>query len=318
MTDTLEVPKRKVGPQHTDGRKPDVDAAVEALDGMIERLLNEPGAFREYLKYSGAMHSYSMYNMLLIMVDAYRRQQQDIAAAETGADVDPERWDRSLLTMGFHGWKNMGRMVRKGSKAIALLAPVIINVKDDETGEKRTKLIGFKIIHKTFHVQDTDGPDFEPMVPIPPDANGENEKNMCRVLSKVALNDCGVSAIKRDDEHDTKLGKAHGCYVPSTGEVWIKSTNSYAHAAKTLIHEMAHCVAEHGKAINYQQQRAACEAIAEGVAFVVMEHYGYDTADYSVPYIAQWTGDTDTVKQCLKDISDVSKLIITKVDAARS
>ena len=78
------------------------------------------------------------------------------------------------------------------------------------------------------------------------------------------------------------LGQANGCMLPAKAAdtlkmdentIIIKSTLDYAHAAKTLAHEMAHVVAEHGKVTNYHSEataRAACEAIAEGAAFVVM------------------------------------------------
>ena len=77
-------------------------------------------------------------------------------------------------------------------------------------------------------------------------------------------------------------------------------------------------IAQPRKATTYNSDataKAAYEAIAEGAAFVVMTHYGYDTTDYSVPYIAGWAKDTNVVKQVLKDIGDVAKTIITKTDA---
>jgi antirestriction protein ArdC len=294
---TLEKPKQ-VGPRSTEGKRPEVDAAVEKLDSAIERLLNEPGALREYLRYKGAMHHYSWNNLLLIMIDAWQREL-----------------DGPILTMGYQGWKKQGRNVRKGSKAIALFKPVIIKLDEPDEQGRMSKCVGFEIIRKTFHVQDTDGPDFEPPLPIPPDANGENERNLCKWLSRTALDDCGITKIIRSSENDKKLGQANGCYVPSTSEIWIKSDITYGHAAKTLAHEMAHCIVEHGKTVNYASERGVCEAIAEGAAFVVMSHYGYDTSDYSVPYIGAWAGDTTTVKQVLKDIADVAKAIIDKTTA---
>jgi hypothetical protein len=213
----------------------------------------------------------------------------------------------------------------------------LIKDQDTETGKITTKLIGFKIINKTFHVQDTDGPEFETPTPKPmhdTDDTIESSRNLCRWLSRTALDDLGVPHVKRSKETDKFLKQAQGCMIGeqksdkarkmleaeglTEGDIIIKSTLSYAQAAKTLAHEMAHTVAEHGKVTNYHtdtQQRAACEAIAEGAAFVVMSHYGYDTTDYTVPYIAGWAQDTNTVKQVLKDISDVAKVIIDKTDA---
>lgn len=347
MSTTAEVPAKRVGPQHTDGRRPEVDAAVDKLDKAIERFINDPKAFGQFLKYKGRMHNYSWNNTMLILIDAWMRETEARLALEQCTDDDEaaalrhelELWETGgVITMGYRGWQGVGRQVRKGSKAIALFKPVLVKDLDAEplpSGKPRLKCVGFEIIHKTFHIQDTDGPEYDTPTPKPmhdTDDNIENSKNLCRWLSRTALDDFGVPKIMRDAKSDRLLGQAQGCMLPKTqtitrgGEkvtlyentIIISSKLSYAQAAKTLTHEIAHVVAEHGKVTNYQsdaQARAACETIAEGAAYVVMAHYGYDTNDYTVPYIAGWAKDTAVVKQVIKDISDVAKAIIDKVDA---
>ena len=348
MTDTAETPVRRVGPQDTDGKRPEVDKQVAKLAAAVDSFINDPSTFREYLRMLGAMHNYSWNNTALILIDkAYRKMAEQQLSDEwkkanprkrKGNPYDPERWDKATITMGYGGWRQQGRQVVKkatednpnGSQAIALFKPVIIKVQDKETGKIETKCIGFEVIHKTFHVQDTDGPDYETPNPKPmrdTDETVEASRNLCRWLSRTALDDLGVPKIIRDKKGDKILGGANGAMLPEKAAatlkmdentIIIKSTLDYAHAAKTLAHEMAHVVAEHGKVTNYHSEataRAACEAIAEGAAFVVMSHYGYDTTDYTVPYIAGWSKDANTVKQVLKDIGDVAKTIITKTDA---
>lgn len=54
----------------------------------------------------------------------------------------------AVNVMGFHQWKKVGRSVKKGSKAIWILAPMIVNVeKEKENGEAEilTHLICKKI-----------------------------------------------------------------------------------------------------------------------------------------------------------------------------
>lgn len=353
---TAETPVRRVGPQDTDGKRPEVDKQVEKLAKAVDSFINDPSTFREYLRMLGAMHNYSWNNTALILIDKwYRKMQEQELFTEYGKGkskawlkanpnpYDPERWDKATITMGYGGWRKQGRQVVKkassdnpnGSQAIALFKPVIIKVQDKETGKIETKCIGFEIIHKTFHVQDTDGPDYDTPTPKPmhdTDETREASQHLCRWLSRTALDDLGVPKIMRDKKTDRLLGEAQGGMIGKeqtitrNGEkvtleentIMVKSTLDYCQAAKTLAHEMAHVIAEHGKVTNYHsdgQARAACEAIAEGAAFVVMTHYGYDTTDYSVPYIAGWAKDTNVVKQVLKDIGDVAKVIITKTDA---
>lgn len=341
-----ETPVKRVGPQSTNGKRPEVDAAVDRLVTVYERFRNDPSAFRMFLWLKGRMHKYSENNLALIMIDAWLRQEEEQQKYDAwkkanprkrkGNPYDPSRWDKAMLAMGYTDWQNAGRQVIKrksddnpdGSQAIALFAPIF--VKDqDETGKIKDKLIGFKVIARTFHVQDTVGPEFETPTPKRMDdaddeETVENTKRLCRLLSRTALDDLGVPKIIRDASGDKKLGMAQGCLVTKAkgsiaeNTIIIKSTMSYAQSAKTLAHEMAHVVAEHGKVTNYHsdaQQRAACEAIAEGAAFVVMSHYGYDTTDYTVPYIAGWATDENTLRQVIKDISDVAKAIINKTEA---
>lgn len=297
----------RVGPRSTDGKRPDVDKAVAKLDKLVTVMLNDPALFKTFLRYKGAMHNYSWGNLCLIYWDYLQRGL-----------------DGPVVTMGFHGWKAMGRMVRKGSKAIELLKPIIITKEvDDPTApggkRKETRCVGFEIIRKTFHIQDTDGPDYDPPTPKPMEDESDEQReastNLCKWLTRMAL-DAGITKVRRDADTDAKLRDAHGCYRPDTDEIWIRSDLSMAQAAKTLTHEIAHYIAEHGKAVAYTtRSRPACEAIAEGAAFVVMSHFGYDTEAYTAPYVAGWTQDANVFKMVLRDITDVSKAIIDKTTA---
>lgn len=352
------TPIRKVGPQNTDGKRPEVDEMVDKLDKAIERFLSDPSAFRVYLRMMAARKKpLSWLNTAYTYIDAMGRVQEleECIAVEK----DKERkaalqckldafQTGGVVTLGYKGWQGQGRQVVAGrnktgdilgSRAIPLLAPILVRDKEDldESGKPKLKCIGFEVIHKTYHVQDTDGPEYETPTPKPmvdeSDEQAEQSRNLCRWLSHTALEYLGVPKIMRDAKSDRLLGSAQGCMIPKAqtitrnGEkvtveestIIIKSTLSMAQAAKTLTHEIAHVVAEHGKVTNYHNDhtaRAACEAIAEGTAFVVMSHFGYDTSGYTVPYIAGWTGDTNTVKQVLKDIGDTAKFIIEKVEGA--
>ena len=67
---------------------------------------------------------------------------------------------------------------------------------------------------------------------------------------------------------------------------------SDAHAAKTAIHEAAHAILHtdvDGKGTTEPDQ-ATCELEAESVAYVVAGLHGLDTSDYSVGYVASWSG----------------------------
>jgi hypothetical protein len=75
--------------------------ALEQLGAALERGQSE--MLRTYLAAMGKFHRYSLRNALLIT--AQRPDAQRVA--------------------GFHTWRRLGRMVRKGEHGIAILAPVV-------------------------------------------------------------------------------------------------------------------------------------------------------------------------------------------------
>ena len=69
-------------------------------------------------------------------------------------------------------------------------------------------------------------------------------------------------------------------------------------AAKTFIHEAAHVILGHtDDYAEYVEHRGLMETEAESVAYVVAGLVGFDTAAYSVGYIAGWSGaDVELIK----------------------
>ena len=61
---------------------------------------------------------------------------------------------------GYRQWKQVGRHVKKGSKAIYILVPRITKADDSVTGEEETILTGF-VCRPVFRVEDTGGDPLE-------------------------------------------------------------------------------------------------------------------------------------------------------------
>ena len=61
-----------------------------------------------------------------------------------------------------------------------------------------------------------------------------------------------------------------------------------------------------------------CEAVAEGVAFVVASHCAMDTERYSAPYIPGWSADINRVRRLLERIANLSTQIIERPSANQS
>ncbi len=81
-------------------------------------------------------------------------------------NIPASRWsllNRTLMffagtndARGFNQWKQVGRHVKKGSKAFTILAPRFITKQTDEDEEAKTVLVGFLAV-PVFRVEDTEG-----------------------------------------------------------------------------------------------------------------------------------------------------------------
>lgn len=81
-------------------------------------------------------------------------------------------------------------------------------------------------------------------------------------------------------------------------------------AAKTLVHETAHAVADHHGC----HARNDAETVAEGAAYVVLAHFGIDTSTYSFPYIAAWAADRAVLTRNLAGVQQTAHTIITGIE----
>src|SRR5947209_15237 len=89
-------------------------------------------------------------------------------------DVPCRRWSwRNQLIAMFHGvdargfrqWREVGRFVRPGERGFAILVPVLQNRPDEESGQPKPVVVGFKSAI-VFDVRQTDG---RPLPPPDPD-----------------------------------------------------------------------------------------------------------------------------------------------------
>ena len=71
----------------------------------------------------------------------------------------------------------------------------------------------------------------------------------------------------------------------------------------------AHYLADHRGQID----RRDAETVAEGAAFVVMAHHGFDTGGYSFPYLAPWAQEVAVLKRNVQEVQRVAHLLITAI-----
>ncbi len=119
-------------------------------------------ALEDYLAAVAKFHKYSFRNLVLIT----------------------SQWPEAAYVAGFHTWRSMDRIVKKGKSGIAILAPVIrrackgnrtvANIEARADGHKAktddsTDPMGTRVVY-VFDISQTEGKEFSPVTPI---ANSE-------------------------------------------------------------------------------------------------------------------------------------------------
>lgn len=115
------------------------------------------------------------------------------------------------------------------------------------------------------------------------------------------------------------LGTAKGYYEPLNHKIALNSLNTESENVMTLVHETAHALM-HNKESTYAKEYKGLnvkELEAELTSFVVNKHFGIDTSEQTIPYIASWTDNLKNIKDVessLKDIQHTSSRIINGIE----
>src|SRR3954464_9143746 len=129
-------------------REPNSDpvaASLLQLERSVEAI-QDSDTFRAYLTAQARFHNYSWGNVLLIL---------------------GQRPDASRVA-GYRTWQSLGRQVRRGEKAIRIIAPAYYKKKerDEQTGEDTERQVTFFRGVSVFDVSQTDGAPL-PEIPVP-------------------------------------------------------------------------------------------------------------------------------------------------------
>jgi hypothetical protein len=169
-------------------------------------------------------------------------------------------------------WKDMDRQVLKGSKAKAILRPLMFNEINDK-GEKEQKVGGFKWQNSVFEASDTEGADLPEYQPPAWDRT-------------LALGTLGIQQVAFEQLNGNIQGFSRD------REVAINPVAVYPF--KTLIHEIGHVVLKHTTPEGleeYRSHRGLMEFQAEGTAYLAMNELDaldqFNAAE-SRGYITHW------------------------------
>lgn len=255
------------------------DALTKLEDGISKLLAS--GDWQKYLKFQSSFHQYSFNNSLLIMFQC----------------------PQATHVMGYQQWLNLGRQVRKGEKAIQILAPLKYKVELENETDLCYRLAGFKTAN-VFDISQTDG---EPLPSVALLLQGDDQ-GLVQKLTDFAHHH---QIFLRFEE----LSSANGlCCFKADGSISISvdSRLSSLQTAKTLTHELAHALLHDRTTYSQHNGRSVAELEAESVAHVVLDYFGLDTSGYSFGYICSWSGEDAllTLKTSGKKIQKTAQQII--------
>ncbi len=165
--------------------------------------------------------------------------------------------------------------MRKGERAIWILAPMIGRRTTDADGGEHRPVIGFRTV-PIFDIAQTDG---DGLPEVSRNLTGDDPEAWFEKLTDRA--DSLGYVVER-----TELpGTTNGDCAIARRRIRVECRNQPAQQVKTLAHELAHAILHVGS-----EDRPLAELEAESTAFVVCRALGLDTSEYSFGYVACWAG----------------------------
>ena len=265
------------------------DEVREIAREAFERLLRDVEAgksdtLQAYLTAMGRFHRYSVGNAILIQLQK----------------------PNATHVAGFRAWQRLGRHVKKGEHAIAIMAPVVYRRKagaddTDETEDADDESVTtFKTAY-VFDISQTDGK------PLPEFARAQGNPGACLERLETFVADRGIKLERRES-----LRMAEG--VSTGGRILLKDSLAPAEELSVLAHELSHEMLHHDPS-DRPKEKTVREAEAEAVAYVVCQGIGLDVNTASSDYIQLYDGDKKTLMQSLERIQRTAAEILEAVAA---
>ena len=264
-----------------------ITAKAETLSSTITDAVNalaaetdsakQDASFRAWLTTMSRFYTYSFGNQLLIATQC----------------------PTATRVAGYGRWLEMKRQVRKGEKAIYILAPIISKGKEqkDEDGEVR-RLRGFRTT-TVFDLAQTDGE----ALPTPPAHDATEGGDDLLPQIEVAVRNAGIALV-----YKVIASGAQGLSKGRTIE--IDERQGTAAKCGTLIHEFAHELLHKEDRSQGKQQR---ELEAEAVAYAVLCHYNIQSG--SRFYLASYGITGEMLTASMQTIAKTARQIIEKIEA---
>ncbi len=284
-----------------------VDERLAELTDKLQQGIQDLYASGQYAAYLAAMskfHQYSFGNAMLILLQC----------------------PNATRVAGYNSWKkNFGRNVKQHEKGISILAPcpsrryVWKEVRDPTTGaiqynpdgtpKMATQLVNitrFKIA-TVFDISQTEGRALPTLGVSRLTGDVDNYQYFYDTLLALSPVPVSIEPVPR---------QANGYFSHTEQRIVLRPGLSQIQSIKTLVHEIAHAKLHAPEQMEESKNRHEKEVEAESIAYVVCQHFGIDTSDYSFGYIAGWSEgkELSELKDSLDLIHSTAGEIISALD----
>jgi N-terminal domain of anti-restriction factor ArdC len=203
---------------------------------------------------------------------------------------------------GFRAWLQLGYQVRKGEKAIWILAPITVKNRDaaaEEDGEKPRVFFRAVPVFDRTQVDAIEGADPAPLDPPCQPLTGDSHRHLLEPLRAFAAS-LGYSVSFAPIPGST------GGWCDHDGKrVAVDASQPVNAQVRILVHELAHALG-----VGYREYgRDQAEVIVDTVTFIVCAGAGLDVGGESIPYVAGWgeNGALDAVTKFAGVIDTIAR-----------
>jgi antirestriction protein ArdC len=270
-------------------------ARTAELQATLERAITdlcESQEWTQFLRYHARFHRYSVNNIMLIAA----------------------QYPSATYLRGLKGWTELGRMVRKGSESIWILAPRTARPKDDDDEETQRRTY-FSAIG-VFDIAQTDPRPgakyvFEP--PILPDAKGDEDValQLWDALETYVIDD-GWKVTQTNDHVKRLITQTRGYCAYATKTIWVNPDLPVVDALATLVHEVCH-----KETLELRDEaKEVREVIVESATYMALDRFGIDSLDRAAMYDASWMGDAESFRTVSATTFKVAHLLLDVMERA--